>query len=142
MDKRPMPTDYAGVRFRSKSEAVLARMLDIVRERMKKTHIAWAYEPEIVKTDFAVFITIPDENRVQMIAIEYKPSRPSDAYIERWRELMAPYEKNGWLPVIWYGNGWTKEYRQIHMDGRERDHWSGYEHWMPEAMRHRFDLAA
>jgi hypothetical protein len=60
-DRRPIPTEYKGVRFRSKSEAVFARTLDLVVGR----NLTWTYEPKGHKGhpwDFEIQLDIPEYN--------------------------------------------------------------------------------
>ena len=84
------PTDYKGVRFRSKSEAMFARYLDWIAQAIP---LSWVYEPEYLRVDewvpdFLVCEVHKHERHIYTVAkvIEYKPSRPSDAYIERLHE--------------------------------------------------------
>jgi len=69
----PIPTDYRGTRFRSKSEAIFACAMDLAGYK------EWEYEPKgSVAVDFVV--QLPERN--MSLAIEYKPSEPTAAYLE------------------------------------------------------------
>ena len=86
----PRPTDYRGIKFKSKSEAIMARSLDL-----EPTILAWEYEPTPFKLDDG---WIPDfwfiwkykEPGVKSAFIEYKPSEPTNVYIN---ELKIRYLK-------------------------------------------------
>ncbi len=100
------PTEYKGVRYRSKSEAMFAMYLDLFSQSIVGGHIAaagYAYEPPgfnagDYQVDFMLWsTTVPeayfsdDELRRPMIAfnhydlIEYKPKRPTKTYIKNAR---------------------------------------------------------
>lgn len=78
--KQAIPTDFMGVRFRSKSEAMFANVLENIGQ-------TWFYEPSFLTVgDYTPdFISITKRNNRQIFAniIEYKPSRPTKAYFER-----------------------------------------------------------
>lgn len=103
------PTEYKGIRFRSKSEAVFARYLDLLIETrfFENTLASFEYEPETCvegwHPDFLTWRvmrpmgskygfrrTIPD---LFMTFIEYKPSRPTQTYIREWAECAAKWSK-------------------------------------------------
>lgn len=78
----PMPTEYRGVKFRSKLEARCAVMLDNYRnvlswqyEPRKYIHLPnnWEYTPDFEVTYFKA-------GKRHKILIEVKPSRPSEQY--------------------------------------------------------------
>jgi hypothetical protein len=84
----PIPTEYKGTLFRSKSEAILARAFDL-------SEIFWEYEPK----EFEVDGWVPDfriepkgHNDRAIVLVEYKPSAPTEAYkanlINRIRKLV------------------------------------------------------
>jgi len=109
---RPIPTEYRGTVFRSKSEAVFARALDLAKIGQ------WEYEPEHEKThsphpwDFSIF----DDRckRCHWILIEYKPSQPTMTYVRHLTELVRPrvevaVKKHGrrvFDSYIVWGNPW------------------------------------
>lgn len=90
MDYTPIKTEYQGIVFDSKSEAVFARTLDLVRIKHPKTMVWWEYHPkgwEIESSqhewDFKVlFNDFPHFNPYNSISlfIEYKPSSPTETY--------------------------------------------------------------
>lgn len=78
--KQAIPTDFMGVRFRSKSEAMFANVLEHLG-------LVWVYEPAfLVVGDYSPdFICFTKEFGCLARAhvIEYKPSKPTPAYFER-----------------------------------------------------------
>lgn len=106
----PTPTEYAGVTFRSKSEAIFARVLDL----SSWVH-AWEYEPAFEPRhripnghvwDFAVLHIDCETAFDEVHIIEYKPSQPTAAYVQH---LINDYKKRGCsgytaLPFMTFGN--------------------------------------
>lgn len=120
--KSPVKTEYKGIVFDSKSEAVFARCLDSAGH-------AWIYHPSPHcghEWDFLVFrkpfvrsgrkrsfkvgdnyysnpLTFPEYNE-KPVLIEYKPSEPTMTYVNNLTEKMRanPIES-----VIVYGNPWA-----------------------------------
>lgn len=96
------PTEYLGVRYRSKSEAMFARFLHLEGKSTGFSNCVgsgFEYEPEGFSVgrwslDFLAWRVfsapnIATEIRIPTIIylwIEYKPSRPSGAYIEKLRK--------------------------------------------------------
>lgn len=107
--KEARPTEYKGILYRSKSEAMFARFLEIAIEFKREhwSHLGEAfyrgefgtasggfiYEPEGICVDdwtpdflfWQVFVDsngIPQQPRLNRTIIEYKPSRPTSAYID------------------------------------------------------------
>jgi len=76
--KQPRPTEYKGVRYRSKSEAILAFCMD-------KTGYEFEYEPDLKcdglewKPDFIV----REQWSGCVFLLEYKPCKPTKTY-EKW----------------------------------------------------------
>lgn len=102
------PTEYKGIRFRSKSEAVFARYLDLCIEGYGGLGGALAsfdYEPETLidgwNPDFLTWrVRRPMGGKCEfrrtvpflfMTFIEYKPSRPTKTYIAEWAEHVAAW---------------------------------------------------
>jgi hypothetical protein len=108
---KPTPTDYKGVRYRSKSEAVFARYLDLWLEEDSGIKGAmnndsrvgiggFQYEPEPPignwNPDFIVWRVFPPRkprlstcllNTMPFLDseyIEYKPALPAISYLEEW----------------------------------------------------------
>lgn len=93
------PTEYCGVRFRSKSEAIFARVLDI-------GGYFWEYEPKIFcssewKPDFWVIHQHRHPKKeIASILLEYKPRRPTETYLEQLSVKAMPASQLGhqvWL---------------------------------------------
>lgn len=85
------PTEYRGVKFRSKSEAVFARALDI-------GGWVWKYEPEDMELDdgwipdFWIVKKEPNRPTIISIVVEYKPSFVTKPYLE---QLESRFEELG-----------------------------------------------
>lgn len=80
------PTEYRGVRFRSKSEAVFARNLDLSR-------IPWRYEPEFFRVedwvpDFYLGVELKQPLGFMPLVLEFKPGEPTETYMD---ELLGRY---------------------------------------------------
>ena len=86
----PTPTEYRGVKFKSKSEALFARCLDLANNDVVK--IAWSYEPPFLKQpdgyipDFEIWFIFNAREfyktspiGVRVVA-EYKPAGVTDSY--------------------------------------------------------------
>jgi len=78
--REAVPTEYAGVKFRAKSEAIFARALDLEK-------LLWEYEPPdffdpgIWKPDF--FICWRSKgHKVAKCLLEFKPCETTEAYRE------------------------------------------------------------
>ena len=104
------PTEYKGVRFRSKSEAVFARCLDL-----SPRCGGWTYEPEGYRHPWDFCIQMPCScchcNR--QAVIEYKPSAPTETYIREASDaamLDFPPQEDPILPtdvfLVW-GSPWN-----------------------------------
>lgn len=81
--KQAIPTDFMGVRFRSKSEAMFANLLEHLG-------LVWIYEPTFLTSgdyvpDFVCFIK-KSGCLTKAIVIEYKPCKPTQAYFDRLAE--------------------------------------------------------
>jgi hypothetical protein len=126
-------TEYRGVKFRSKSEAVLARCLDLA-------NYCWMYEPYPSALencpaghswDFLVWVRHETCGRIQLdgppwlyngpvedryipVLVEYKPIRPTDTYLENLRDRSehfyrsCPVKREDGTAVVW-GNPWAGE---------------------------------
>ena len=78
------PTEYRGVRFRSKCEAMFALWLDLQSDSNEK----WSYEPDFkdvrpFSTDFWTGKVVVSTSNIPVLThrfIEYKPSRPTKTY--------------------------------------------------------------
>lgn len=82
--KQAIPTDFMGVRFRSKSEAMFANVLEHLGN-------GWIYEPNFLTVgdytpDFVFFTKKPNDLTKANI-VEYKPCKPTQAYFDRIAEI-------------------------------------------------------
>ena len=101
-----VPTEYNGIRFRSKSEAVLARMLDL------SNHGGFVYEPpgHIHAWDFEVVTPNCPWCGRRGLLIEYKPTEPTLAYVQNLIDKVRPAVERSKFKsfhsfLIW-GNPW------------------------------------
>jgi hypothetical protein len=122
-------TEYRGVVYRSKSEAMFARWLELVLQAESECSNAcfgFEYEPRLEvdrwTPDFLVWEVTPPEPfpAMRYTLIEYKPSRPTDTYVEEFRQrcerLLATYDERGWIEIsrqcdceLYYGSIWTEQ---------------------------------
>lgn len=118
-NRKPIKTEYRGIVFDSKSEAVFARTLDLARAE-------WVYHPEKHcghEWDFIVFPSLTFSRKQWFRAggkyyhsestypvlhskpmlVEYKPSMPTNTYVDNLTEMMRqdPVES-----VVVWGNPW------------------------------------
>lgn len=154
---KAIPTEYRGIQFKSKSEAVFARNLDISRyQEHSSFDVAWEYEPEWMKTksgwvpDFAIFYNIPImEMGISFYIIEYKPSMPTKTYMEtlgrNFDEVRGDYPR---LPLCCFlvcGSPWKMPMRTFQHRRGDSEEWvdSGvglFSQNVKEAAEYRFDL--
>ena len=141
------PTEYKGIRFRSKSEAIFARALDLTPD------LLWEYEPVETesgwKPDFRVDDYFGPDHTVLSSLVEYKPSRPTDTYM---RNKNAEAEKAGFCrPYFCFGSPWCKKWGGIFFtpwDEVSEHTWSPNLaasflrpfNYLEEASNYRFDL--
>ena len=80
--RKPVRTEYCGTVFRSKSEAVFARCLDLSPRVWE-----WCYEPDSRghEWDFAVW------DGARNILVELKPLEPTETYVENLIESERKY---------------------------------------------------
>ena len=80
---KPRPTEYEGQLFRSKTEAVFARSLDLAS-------VAWDYEPSGLKIDdgYVPDFLAPENILGALVAmvIEIKPSTVTPQYRREWED--------------------------------------------------------
>jgi hypothetical protein len=99
----PRKTEYKGIVFKSKSEAIVARSMDLAG-------CLWRYEPiETLCQDGYIldfWIVIPqkllaDNIGFHTVFMEYKPSKPTDTYCnelyDRVRSLKSTIIKSLWV---------------------------------------------
>jgi len=99
------PTSYSGQNFKSKSEAIFARWLDLCE-------VTWEYEPlhysfESYVPDFQVVYKTKGKKLLQLL-IEYKPCDPSPMYLHKFNNYVCYLDKvnhsMATIPLIVYGN--------------------------------------
>jgi hypothetical protein len=146
---KPRITDYKGIRFRSKSEAIFARSLDIANERPSNVSVIWEYEPQEFRyddyvPDFLVALKFTDAP-LYLALIEYKPSKPTDAYITEWLKKADFYcaikHPVSLFPGLCYGSPFNGDYGCIKGNAKEFNAWAyGMQIYAAEAKDYRFDL--
>ncbi|WP_372897586.1 hypothetical protein [Stieleria sp.] len=154
-----VPTEYKGVKYKSKSEAMFAKYLEA--GPASKPGGGFTYEPkELIvgnyAPDFVVWWLIDDEvsfQRQMFQVIEYKPKKPTNAYTSRFMErasVMRPRlnEMGVARPVfgIFHGSVWNKTSGIIQVDPvRLTTHDTGID-WIKNARQlmqdERYDLVA
>ena len=107
MNMKPIKTEYKGIVFDSKSEAVFARVLDLVGM------FSWGYHPYHQSKctghdwDFSLCWTknkiFHDVDDFQNLLIEYKPKSPTRTYLSNLVDKMkkTPHDS----AIVW-GNPW------------------------------------
>ena len=118
---KAIPTEYKGVRFRSKSEAVFARYLDRLLDELNLRNTPDPESPRVVRhagagfeyepktlipgwcPDFLVWQCYPPMAHDKYVLwnmpsltfefIEYKPSRPTDTYLDNWRKKYSEWQR-------------------------------------------------
>ena len=76
--RKANPTEYGGIRFRSKSEAMFAYIID------NFWGPSWAYEPYEIDdylVDFSQVVPLQDKSGYCEYLIEYKPAQPTETYL-------------------------------------------------------------
>ena len=97
--KQAIPTDFRGVRFRSKSEAMLAATLESQGRE-------WRYEP----SEFSTGDYQPDFFVDEKIIVEYKPDFVSDAYLLRLAQKFTEIENaTGRSCELWVFNFFVED---------------------------------
>jgi hypothetical protein len=106
----PIKTEYKGIVFDSKSEAVFARAMDLGKD----FHYEWIYHPKglMHEWDFVVRATFNGMPLAPMtvpirdyIFIEYKPKQPTITYLNNLRDKSKDIDGKH-SAVIVYGNPW------------------------------------
>ena len=139
-----IPTEYCGVKFRSKSEAIFARGLEF-------RQFIWQYEPwwwnvKGWTPDFwAIRQSVTSHINVSLL-IEYKPRIVTDTYkdllLKRFHDLGQ--QTCGHLCVLACGNWFDKEYDTFYISDAGK--WKRCEkelqlfQFIEEAAKFRFDL--
>jgi hypothetical protein len=167
---KPTKTEYKGIVFDSKSEAIFARAMDIQNaETERNSKMFWHYHPErFTMNDYCPDFSIQlwskiydgkkfDQLTQSVILIEYKPAAPTQTYVDKIRSYYdALKEKDHYNVIdyilICYGNVFESESLkviQIYSDssGNTISKDSSYitdnifcKEYISEARNYRFDL--
>lgn len=150
---KAVPTVFGGVEYRSKSEAIVAYTL------LQVPQLIWVYEPPLVGFSFSVdfMCSVSTGKEVAHFLMEYKPSKPSDAYVEKCIRDFAEFANtipnpDGCLGfwIVW-GSPFKDESLQslavhtfVNKHGLQDDGWAArmlMENGWEESKGYRFDLA-
>jgi hypothetical protein len=154
-----IPTEYKGVVYRSKSEAMFARWLELFHESIG-CHYGFRYEPDFLSAewipDFLVWHVEKRRKfpRISYTVIEYKPTKPTDLYLSQFDDKCQRIFKNESLPqefrergsfMLYYGsvfNSKTDCYALSMQEG-PKGYWTGVD-WLlgfeDQIKATRFDL--
>lgn len=138
------PTQYKGIIFRSKTEALYARAFDL-------TEWPWDYEPEIQdwphKPDFLLSVrTNTSGGALRLAVVEIKPSKPTAAYLKSITKAATKFASQSPMleAYVLYGNPWDggDVMCQHFEDGDWQDPkpFKGMMDRLIEAENYRFDL--
>ena len=140
------PTEYSGVVFKSKCEAIFARNIDLCRG-------LWEYEPAqrsigSWRPDFRVVFRNLKHNQLHTFIIEYKPSAPTFTYKQelgvRFAQLWKARDDE--LGLLICGNPFDpiipRTVEHFSVEGVWNEYRIGNLFWLrwAEAMNYRFDL--
>lgn len=142
-DYTPRPTEYCGVVFRSKCEAIFARNLDL------RGFSQWNYEPQISPGWNPDFWAIQKMKTMQRgflsWIIEYKPESATETYknetAKRFSEVCGEISNLGCVICCGSPFNQTRETWVLFKDGwREVEGIVKFLHFLEEAHKFRFDL--
>lgn len=101
MNRTPRPTEYRGIRFDSKLEAVFARMLDLNR-------VKWKLEHPVIRYGHQWDFELETPDFPNGLLIELKPSEPTETYIDQLFDIGdADVAFANPHAIIVYGNPWS-----------------------------------
>lgn len=145
--RQPIKTEYRGITFRSKSEAIVALYLNEVAQSLYEDKIRFMYEPGFVTRgdgewipDFIAWevVNYSDEETdcergIEFSLIEYKPVMPTGAYLRKLIEDMRLWKNRvSKLFVVrcelWYGGCYETLPARMMLD-TVSGNWSGYRTW-------------
>ena len=106
--KKAIPTEYKGILFDSKSEAIFARSLQFLIQQFQSVkEVVWQYHPEKFRIgdyvpDFLLIVVI-DGYRCgfcDRYLIECKPKRPTNAYLSKYTEYFKQIREKDHFGLI------------------------------------------
>jgi hypothetical protein len=103
--RTPIPTEYKGVRYDSKSEAIFARVLDVAQRCVRLVGHPSGY---LHRWDMLAEV-VPDsgDGPPYVVLVEYKPCRPTETYCENLQRIVAVDPACcGKICIIVYGSPW------------------------------------
>lgn len=103
--RAPIPTEYEGVRYDSKSEAIFVRALSLAPDCL---HVEGHPPGYIHPWDVFAECWHDDENQPnQLLLFEYKPLEPSDTYCQLlWERAAADPKCADKICIVAYGSPW------------------------------------
>lgn len=107
--RAPIPTEYKGVRYDSKSEAIFARVIDLSPSRRIVGHPSGHLHPWDLLAEFQYCSKCKKfgHGLVEQFLFEYKPGEPTDTYYDNlWRMAVADPLCHGKICVVAYGSPW------------------------------------
>lgn len=87
-----VPTEYAGTTFRSKSEAMFARLLEL-SGRWYEYEPKWLAADDGVSPDFVIPRMLKDS--LALLVVEYKPAIPTDEHLRTLRSRCLQWRDAG-----------------------------------------------
>jgi hypothetical protein len=164
-----VPTEYKGIRYRSKSEAMFARYLELrndaefISSRLNVGQKCGAggfiYEPKFLLLDdgwtpdflwWAVYGSVASEPTLHASVVEYKPKVPTKTYLDAFLEhTQRLWGSMSYSPSyeLYYGNFFTGTCGLFHVSDGRLEHVVGDEaNWLEgyqdTILKTRFDLEA
>lgn len=143
---KAVPTEYKGIVFRSKSEAIFCRAMEL------RGYPIWEYEPKRWQTkdgwtpDFwFIGRNQKPKYKIASILVEYKPGDVTDTYLDKTLQRLQELgdKTHGHAFVVACGSTWNETRKVWHFTGES---WSPEEKAyrlflkLEEASRFRFDL--
>ena len=111
---KPKPTEYKGTVFRSKSEAIFARHLELCG-------FDWRYEPKPSESFWIGGVHTWDFLALKFVEgvehryfIEYKPSKPTKTYVDNLRKDVSSDPKYALMSELY-----SREHRLVRIQTRE-----------------------
>lgn len=157
------PTEYRGVRFRSKCEAMFALWLDLSEQPSDVVCEQWEYEPALTympgfSCDFHMYSLVKGSDfrpGLRQDFYEYKPSKPTQTYVDNYFKkyvgAMVFCDTKGMQDVsrasnayIYYGSIFTNDRGRFFLDGPDVaciDETDWLAEYADSIRSYRFDLA-
>lgn len=152
------PTEYKGVVYRSKSEAMFARWIELFYETVG-VYYGFKYEPRCLNSQWVPDFLVWTVNKagfptINYTVIEYKPTKPTDTYVSQFNEKCESIYRNESLPkafrdsvdfMLYYGSVFNQksDCYALSMNAEPKGYWTGVD-WLlgfeDQIKATRFDL--